>query len=107
MISLSPTAIAKVKEIMVKEDKTEWKLRMGVRGGGCSGFRYVLGFDSQSTPEDQVFDQDGISLVCDTRSFLYLNGTEIDYEDGLSGTGFVFKNPNAHKSCGCGQSFSS
>ena len=107
MITLSPGALAKVREIMVKEDKAEWKLRMGVRGGGCSGFRYMLGFDNQSTPEDQEFAQEGVRLVCDTRSYLYLNGTEIDYEDGLSGSGFVFKNPNARKSCGCGQSFSS
>lgn len=107
MISLSPGALAKVREIMVKEEKADWKLRMGVRGGGCSGFKYVLGFDNQSTPEDQEFSQEGVHLVCDTRSYLYLNGTEIDYEDGLNGAGFVFKNPNARKSCGCGQSFSS
>jgi len=107
MITLSTTALAKVKEIMVKEDKADWKLRMGVRGGGCSGFKYVLGFDNEISAEDQEFAQEGVTLVCDTRSFLYLNGTEIDYEDGLNGSGFVFKNPNAQKSCGCGQSFSS
>jgi iron-sulfur cluster assembly protein len=107
MITLSSMALAKVKEIMVKEEKADWKLRMGVRGGGCSGFKYVLGFDNQITPEDQEFKQEGVSLVCDTRSYLYLNGTEIDFEDGLNGSGFVFKNPNARKSCGCGQSFSS
>ena len=107
MIKLSQMALAKVKEIMVKEEKADWKLRMGVRGGGCSGFKYVLGFDNQIAPEDQEFTQEGVSLVCDTRSYLYLNGTEIDFEDGLNGSGFVFKNPNAQKSCGCGQSFSS
>ena len=107
MITLSPTAITKVREIMTKEEKADWKLRMGVRGGGCSGFKYVLGFDNQATPEDQEFQQEGVTLICDTRSYLYLNGTEIDYEDGLNGAGFVFKNPNARKSCGCGQSFSS
>jgi iron-sulfur cluster assembly protein len=106
MITLSSTASAKVREIMEKEQKSDWKLRMGVRGGGCSGMKYVLGFDSESREEDQEFTQDGITLVCDTRSFLYLNGTEIDFEDGLSGSGFVFHNPNAAKSCGCGQSFS-
>lgn len=107
MITLTSTASAKVREIMEKEAKSDWNLRMGVRGGGCSGFKYVLGFDNQKSGEDQVFTQDGITLVCDTRSYLYLNGTEIDYEDGLSGAGFVFKNPNAQRSCGCGQSFSS
>lgn len=79
---------------------------MGVRGGGCSGMNYVLGFDNQLSEDDQVFEQDGIKLVCDMKSYLYLNGTEIDYEDGLNGSGFVFKNPNAKRSCGCGQSFS-
>ena len=107
MITLTSMAATKVREIMTKENKSDWKLRMGVRGGGCSGFKYILGFDNQATEADQVFDQDGITLVCDTRSFLYLNGTEIDYEDGLNGSGFVFRNPNATKSCGCGQSFSS
>ena len=107
MITLTQAAAGKVKEIMVKENKAEWKLRMGVRGGGCSGFKYVLGFDSQAADSDEVFAQDGITLVCDTRSYLYLNGTEIDYEDGLNGSGFVFRNPNATKSCGCGQSFTS
>ena len=107
MINLSPTAASKVKEIMTKEEKADWKLRMGVRGGGCSGFKYVLGFDNQTGEDDQIFSQDGVTLVCDTRSYLYLNGTTIDYEDGLNGSGFVFKNPNAKKACGCGQSFSS
>ncbi len=107
MITLTPTASAKVREIMEKEAKSEWNLRMGVRGGGCSGFKYVLGFDNQKSEDDEAFEQDGIKVVCDTRSYLYLNGTEIDFEDGLNGSGFVFKNPNASKSCGCGQSFSS
>jgi iron-sulfur cluster assembly protein len=107
MITLTETASAKVREIMQKEDKAAWSLRMGVRGGGCSGFRYVLGFDNQSGEQDETFSQDGITVVCDTRSYLYLNGTIIDYVDGLEGKGFVFNNPNATKSCGCGQSFSS
>jgi len=107
MIQLTEKATTKVREIMERENKSEWMLRMGVRGGGCSGFKYLLGFDNQKSDEDEVFAQNGITLVCDTRSYLYLNGTEIDYEDGLNGSGFVFKNPNATKSCGCGQSFSS
>lgn len=107
MVNLSPTAAVKVREFMAKENKADWKLRMGIKGGGCSGFRYVLGFDNQIGDDDQVFEQDGVQLVCDTRSYLYLNGTTIDYEDGLNGSGFVFKNPNAKRSCGCGQSFSS
>jgi iron-sulfur cluster assembly accessory protein len=105
MITLTSAASSKVREIMTKENKSDWKLRMGVRGGGCSGMQYVMGFDSQSAEGDELFEQDGIQVVCDTRSFQYLNGTEIDYADGLNGSGFVFKNPNATKSCGCGQSF--
>ena len=106
MITLTETAASKVKEIMEKEEKADWNLRMGVRGGGCSGMNYVLGFDNKVSEDDQIFEQDGVKLVCDMKSYLYLNGTEIDFTEGLNGTGFVFKNPNAQKSCGCGQSFS-
>jgi iron-sulfur cluster assembly protein len=106
MITLTATAAGKVKEIMEKEEKADWNLRMGVRGGGCSGMNYVLGFDNKTSEDDQIFEQDGVKLVCDMKSYLYLNGTEIDFTEGLNGTGFVFKNPNAQKSCGCGQSFS-
>ena len=106
MITLTAEAHSKVKEIMTKENKADWNLRMGVRGGGCSGMNYVLGFDNKTSEDDQIFEQDGVKLVCDMKSYLYLNGTEIDFTEGLNGTGFVFKNPNAVKSCGCGQSFS-
>jgi iron-sulfur cluster assembly protein len=106
MITLTAAAHTKVKEIMEKENKSDWSLRMGVRGGGCSGMNYVLGFDNNLAETDEVFEQDGVKLVCDMKSYLYLNGTEIDFTEGLSGTGFVFNNPNAQKSCGCGQSFS-
>jgi iron-sulfur cluster assembly protein len=106
MITLTAEAHSKVKDIMAKENKADWNLRMGVRGGGCSGMNYVLGFDNKTSEDDQIFEQDGLKLVCDMKSYLYLNGTEIDFADGLEGTGFVFKNPNAQKSCGCGQSFS-
>jgi iron-sulfur cluster assembly protein len=106
MITLTSAAHSKVKEIMEQENKADWSLRMGVRGGGCSGLNYVLGFDNNVAETDEVFEQDGIKLVCDMKSYLYLNGTEIDFTDGLQGSGFVFNNPNAQKSCGCGQSFS-
>ena len=106
MITLTAAAHSKVKEIMEKENKADWSLRMGVRGGGCSGLNYVLGFDNNVADTDEVFEQDGVKLVCDMKSYLYLNGTEIDFTEGLQGTGFVFNNPNAQKSCGCGQSFS-
>jgi iron-sulfur cluster assembly protein len=106
MITLTTTAHSKVKEIMEKEAKADWNLRMGVRGGGCSGMNYVLGFDNKTSEDDQIFEQDGVKLVCDMKSYLYLNGTEIDFTEGMNGAGFVFKNPNAQNSCGCGQSCS-
>jgi len=81
-------------------------LRVGVKGGGCSGFSYTLGFDDQVAEVDQVTEVGDIRVVCDPKSFLYLNGTQIDFEDNLMGRGFKFGNPNAAKSCGCGESFS-
>lgn len=82
-------------------------LRVGIKGGGCSGFSYTLGFDDMEPSEvDQVFEIYGIKVVCDPKSFLYLNGVEIDFEESLMGRGFKFNNPNASNSCGCGESFS-
>ena len=81
-------------------------LRVGVKGGGCSGFSYTLGFDDEIRPTDQINDAEGVRVVCDPKSFLYLNGTVVDFEESLMGRGFKFTNPNASKSCGCGESFS-
>jgi iron-sulfur cluster assembly protein len=81
-------------------------LRVGVKGGGCSGFSYTLGFDDKVSPIDQINDVEGFKVVCDPKSFLYLNDTVVDFEDTLMGRGFKFKNPNANKTCGCGESFS-
>lgn len=81
-------------------------LRLGVKGGGCSGFSYVLGFDSETRKGDQVFDLQGIKVVVDPKSLFYLSGIELDFSDGLNGKGFVFNNPKATKTCGCGSSFS-
>ena len=81
-------------------------IRVGVEGGGCSGLSYKLEFDSKLTEGDQVFEDKGIRLVVDRKSFLYLVGTELEYSGGLNGKGFVFKNPNASRTCGCGESFS-
>ena len=103
MITLTATAHTEVKKIMEKENKPDWSLRIGVRGGGCSGMSYVLGFDNKIADTDEAFEQDGVKLVCDMKSYLYLNGTEIDFTDSNNGTGFVFNNPNAQMSCsGCG-----
>ena|SRR5258708_6228376 len=105
MINLTPGAVSEVKRLIAKENKPDIALRVGVRSGGCSGFSYVLGFD-QPTPEDKVQDVDGIKLIVDSKSVAYLEGMQLDYQDGLQGKGFAFHNPNATKSCGCGESFS-
>ena len=107
MIAITDRAAAEVKRIVAEQklpDSTA--LRVGVKGGGCSGFSYTLGFDDQLTDTDQLYEIDGVKIVCDPKSFLYLNGTQIDFEDNLMGRGFKFGNPNAAKSCGCGESFS-
>ena len=107
MISLTERAAHEVKRIVTEQKLPEaTALRVGVKGGGCSGFSYTLGFDDQITETDQVLDVDGVKVVCDPKSFLYLNGTQIDFEDNLMGRGFKFGNPNAAKTCGCGESFS-
>jgi iron-sulfur cluster assembly protein len=81
-------------------------LRIGVKGGGCSGFSYVLGFDAERKQGDIVMEEHGITVAVDPKSIFYLGGTTLDYSDGLNGKGFVFNNPNAARTCGCGSSFS-
>jgi len=105
MINLTPGALLEVKRLIAKENKPEIALRVGVRSGGCSGFSYVLGFDAPQ-PDDKVQEVEGIKLVVDPKSVAYLEGMQIDFQDGLQGKGFAFTNPNATKSCGCGESFS-
>jgi iron-sulfur cluster assembly protein len=80
-------------------------LRLGVKGGGCSGLSYVLGFDAESKPGDKVFEMHGVTVFIDPKSLFYLSGTQLDFQDGLNGKGFVFNNPQATKTCGCGSSF--
>jgi iron-sulfur cluster assembly protein len=80
-------------------------IRVGVKGGGCSGLSYELDFDCDIKQGDQIFENDGLRIVCDKKSLLYLLGTELDYSDGLRGKGFEFKNPNAQRVCSCGESF--
>ena len=105
MLTMTPGAVAEVKKLLAKENKPEVGLRVGVRSGGCSGFSYVLGFDAPQT-DDKVQDIEGIKLLVDSKSAPYLDGTQLDYQEGLQGKGFAFSNPNATKSCGCGESFS-
>jgi iron-sulfur cluster assembly protein len=105
MITISPAAVSEVKRLLEKENKPELGLRIGVRSGGCSGMSYMLGFDTKKD-DDSVQTVEGISLFVDTKSAMYLEGTQLDYTDGLQGRGFTFNNPNATRSCGCGESFS-
>jgi iron-sulfur cluster assembly protein len=93
---------------LIKEEKkpVDTFIRVGVDGGGCSGLMYNLVFDNELKEGDQLFEDNGVKVVVDRKSFLYLVGTELDYSGGLNGKGFIFKNPNATRSCGCGESFS-
>src|SRR3990172_7219416 len=107
MITVSENAKQKAITLMREDNKPEDSfIRVGVEGGGCSGLSYKLEFDNQMKEGDQVFEDKGIKIVVDKKSFLYLIGTELDYTGGLNGKGFVFINPNASRTCGCGESFS-
>lgn len=106
-IQLTSTAAERVRDLLRDQGLPEGGLRLGVKGGGCSGFSYDLALDSQQRPGDSVFDVEGIKIFVDAKSYLYLNGLTIDYKDeGMMRRGFVFHNPNASASCGCGESFS-
>jgi iron-sulfur cluster assembly protein len=106
MIKVSQSAKEQAINLMAAEGKTNAFIRVGVKGGGCSGLSYELKFDTIETPDDKSFEDNGIKVVVDKKSFLYLVGTELDYAGGLNGRGFVFNNPNADRTCGCGESFS-
>jgi iron-sulfur cluster assembly protein len=107
-ITLSESAAKEIRSIIkdqgLPEDAT--RLRVGVKGGGCSGFSYMLDLVEDAPIEsDEQLESNGVKIVCDMKSYLYLNGAEIDFKDEVMGRGFVFKNPNATSSCGCGSSF--
>ena len=105
-IQLTPKAVEKVREIMRDQGITEGGLRVGVKGGGCSGLGYTLAIDTEERPVDQVFEAGGVKLFVDMKSFLYLNGSTLDYKmEGLMQRGFTFINPNSAGDCGCGESF--
>jgi iron-sulfur cluster assembly protein len=106
VLELSPSAIKELKRIMQKENKTDALLNIAVKGGGCSGLTYTMGFQAQAGPHDQVFEVEGLRVVVDAKSALYLQGTTLDFVDTLQDSGFKFINPNAKQSCGCGTSFS-
>ncbi|MEP7264389.1 MAG: iron-sulfur cluster assembly accessory protein [Bacteroidota bacterium] len=106
MLTVTERAKIKAIELMKQENKpADAFIRVGVEGGGCSGLTYKLEFDNSTLPGDKVFEDKGMKIVCDKKSFLYLIGTELDFTDGLNGKGFQFHNPNASRTCGCGESF--
>jgi len=108
MIKVSETAKQKVVTLMTEEGfnaDTDF-VRVGVKSGGCSGLSYELTFDQQASDTDKVFEDNSVRILVDKKSFLYLVGTTLEYSGGLNGKGFVFNNPNAQRTCGCGESFS-
>ena len=105
-ITVSEKARAKILKLKADAELTDaFGLRVSVQGGGCSGLSYKLDFDDTEQPGDQIFEEDGIRILVNLKSYLYLAGTELDFSDGLNGKGFHFNNPNASRSCGCGESF--
>ena len=108
MIVLTETATTKVKQLLEAEDQPELSLRVAVRPGGCSGLSYEMFFDSEKAPDDieQIYSDGEVRVVVDPASAQYLEGASLDYKDGLQGAGFTINNPNAQRTCGCGQSFS-
>ena len=108
MIKISDIAKNKVVELMTNDgyNPTEDFIRVGVKSGGCSGLSYDLDFDKNKNEDDKMFEDNNIKIVVDKKSFLYLIGTTLEYSGGLNGSGFVFSNPNANRTCGCGESFS-
>lgn len=108
MIKVSDQAKQKAIQLMTEEGFRPFEdyIRVGVKSGGCSGLEYVLKFDSERSDSDQVFEDNGIKIIIEKKSILYLAGTVLEYSGGLNGKGFIFNNPNANRTCGCGESFS-
>ncbi len=106
MIIVTDSAKKQAIRLMEDDDRTDLFIRVGVEGGGCSGLMYQLNFDNVETESDKSFENNDIKIVVDKKSYLYLVGTTLDFSGGLNGKGFVFVNPNADRTCGCGESFS-
>ena len=105
-IEITDRAVEAIKTLRQKEGIDAGGLRVGVKGGGCSGLSYNLGFETEARRGDKVFEREDVQLFCDLKSYIYLNNTVLDFDDGLTGKGFAFMNPNAKNTCGCGDSFS-
>lgn len=106
VITLTDAALKEVKRLINVQGITEGGLRLGVKGGGCSGLSYTINFDEKIGQHDQVYDFEGVKVIVDAKSAIYLQGTQLDYQKDLMGGSFKFVNPNANKTCGCGESFS-
>lgn len=106
MINISNSAKHRLLDLLSKESDNKQYVRVGVETGGCSGLSYKLVFDNSRDNEDELIENNGIKLLINKKSFLYLVGTTLEFSDGLNGKGFVFNNPNASRTCGCGESFS-
>ena len=106
MLSITESAKARVLELLAEENNPNLFIRTFVQGGGCSGLMYQLTFDNEEKEGDMSFENNGVKVVVDKKSYLYLVGTTLDFSGGLNGKGFVFQNPNADRTCGCGESFS-
>lgn len=106
IISLTDAALKEVKRLINVQGIEEGGLRLGVKGGGCSGLSYTINFDDKIGQYDQVYEIDGVKVIVDAKSAIYLQGTQLDYQKDLMGGNFKFLNPNANKTCGCGESFS-
>ncbi|MDO8530873.1 MAG: iron-sulfur cluster assembly accessory protein [Dehalococcoidia bacterium] len=106
IISITPKAGAQIQKVAAQEGKQGYGLRVMVAGGGCSGLSYKLTMENQTRPDDKVVEEHGVKIYVDRKSAFYLTGTVLDFSDGLNGKGFVFANPNAKSTCGCGNSFS-
>lgn len=104
-ITVTETAVREIRRVLDNQQKPEWGIRVAVQGGGCSGMSYKMDPDEKPAEKDQVFEYDGVKVFCDPKSYLFLNGLILDYSTDLMGGGFKFVNPNATKTCGCGQSF--
>ena len=105
MVTVTEQAVSQVNNIMEKEDSPGLILRLGVNGGGCSGLEYYMGFDDKVNETDETFEHYGLKVVIDKQSLPYLEGTTLDFSNDLMNSGFVFNNPNATRTCGCGKSF--
>lgn len=106
LLHFTEMAAEHLLKLMKRDNRPQSSLRISVVGGGCSGFSYQMAFEDQIAEQDQVFEEKGVKLVIDSKSALFLKGLTVDFQDDLNGSGFVFQNPNAKKSCGCGSSFS-